>query len=178
MTRTRTCTACSTEKALTEFSKSATGKYGHRSSCKVCESARAVAWAKNNKAKKRDALRRYYAKNASKFQTYAGVKAWAKRLLKNAASSSKARALGPPSIDEAWILEQPMLCPYLGIALTPSVKKSLWQPSLDRIDNSRGYTPDNTRLTSLAWNLLRNDVSIEHALSLVSHLRAEKSAIE
>lgn len=107
----KTCTTCSLEKSLSEFSRSATGKYGHRASCKVCESARAVVWAKNNREKKRRSLRRYYAKNAAQFQTYTGVKAWQKRLLKNAALSSKTRQLEAPSIDEAWVLEQPMVCP-------------------------------------------------------------------
>jgi hypothetical protein len=81
--------------------------------------------------------------------------------------------MGTPTIDEAWILEQPMLCPYLGLDLEPSAKKSLRQPSLDRIDNSKGYTPENTRLTCLAWNLLRNDASIDEALNVVAavHLK-------
>ncbi len=171
MTQTKKCTTCNTEKWCDEFSRSATGKGGFRSSCKACASDYSAKWARNNREKKRSSLKRYYAKNAAKFSEYAGVKNWAKRLLKNASVSSKQRELEPVAIDEAWILEQDMVCPYLRLPLTPSAKKSLWQPSLDRIDNSKGYTPDNVRLTSLAWNLLRNDLSIEHALSLVSHLR-------
>lgn len=172
MSETKTCTTCNTEKAVSEFSRSQDGKLGRRSSCKACASAAAVAWAKKNREKKRDSLRRYYAKNAVKFRDYGGIKAWPKRLLKNAALSTAQRKLEPLTIDEAWILEQPMICPYTGLVLAPCANKSLWQPSLDRIDNAKGYTPENTRLTCLGWNLLRNDLSIEHALSLVSHLRA------
>lgn len=175
MTQAKTCTTCNTEKSLSSFSRSATGKHGHRAACKACESKSAVAWAKKNKEKKRASSRRYYSKNAAKAQAYSGVDAWHKRLLKNAVNSSVQRNLEPLTIDEAWILEQPRVCPYTGLDLIPSPTKSLWQPSLDRIDNAKGYTPENTRLTSLAWNLMRNDVSIEQALSCISHLRAQVS---
>lgn len=173
MTQTKTCTTCNTEKAVSDFYRHRTGKFGVAASCKVCASKASCNWAKRNKEKKRSLCRKYYSRHASKWQEYGGVKHWPKRLLKNAVNSSEARKLDAPTIDEAWILEQPMVCPYTGLVLAPSAEKSLWQPSLDRVDNTKGYTPENTRLTCLGWNLLRNDLSIEHALSLVSHLRAQ-----
>lgn len=173
MTQAKQCRTCGIEKQLEEYSKAVDTKDKRRSECKACSSVRAVEWARANREKKRASLRRYYSKNASKFKTYNGTVAWAKRLLKNADLSSKVRNLGPVTIDEAWILEQPMVCYYTQMPLVPSADKSLWQPSLDRINNAKGYTPENTRLTSLGWNLLRNDLSIERALSFVSHLRAQ-----
>lgn len=32
-------------------------------------------------------------------------------------------------------------------------------PSIDRLDNSRGYIPDNVRLVCCAFNIMRSDFS-------------------
>lgn len=65
-----------------------------------------------------------------------------------------------------------MVCPYLGIVLEPSVEsKCLRQPSLDRIDNTKGYTPENTKLTSWAWNQMRMSSRVEDVLELVNEIR-------
>jgi hypothetical protein len=39
----RTCTKCSLDRPLSEFSKAPRGKYGRKSSCKVCDAARHAA---------------------------------------------------------------------------------------------------------------------------------------
>jgi hypothetical protein len=61
----------------------------------------------------------------------------------------------------------PKRCPVLGITLkagvgggTVSVAKLESSPTLDRIDNSRGYTPDNICVISLRANNLKRDASL------------------
>lgn len=45
----RRCTKCGVDKPLPEFSKAPRGKYGHKSSCKSCDSERARANAKSRR---------------------------------------------------------------------------------------------------------------------------------
>lgn len=52
-------------------------------------------------------------------------------------------------------------CAISGVAFSTwkpaSAFRSPWVPSLDRIDPSKGYTPDNTRLVCAAVNLAMNE---------------------
>lgn len=47
--------------------------------------------------------------------------------------------------------------------------KELNRPSIDRIDNSLGYTADNIIITSLAYNVMKNQLDIK---DLVTHCKA------
>lgn len=60
----------------------------------------------------------------------------------------------------------PKTCPYLGVILTKSGGQSgkTTSPSLDRIDNRRGYTPDNIEIISNRANKLKNDATPAEAL--------------
>lgn len=58
-------------------------------------------------------------------------------------------------------IEIPDYCPVLGIKLsTQSRDKKYSAPSIDRIDNSKGYTKDNIIITSVRANLLKKDATI------------------
>jgi len=62
----------------------------------------------------------------------------------------------------------PLVCPVLGIPLIVNKGKSGAfpnSPSLDRIDNSKGYTPDNIRVMSQRANQMKGDASKEELLS-------------
>lgn len=61
------------------------------------------------------------------------------------------------------IPEIPKVCPILGIPIKENNKCSPLDssPSLDRIDNSKGYIPDNVRIISNRANRLRQDGRIE-----------------
>lgn len=100
---------------------------------------------------------------------------WAQRLLHNAGvnAANRGRGFGAPTITKAWILEQPLVCPHLGIPLIPpssdpnAGRHSPNAPSLDRIDNSKGYEPGNVRLTSWLWNRFRGNLDEGAALDLL-----------
>lgn len=56
----------------------------------------------------------------------------------------------------------PDLCPVFGTPLAPakgSVAGGPNSPSIDRLDPSKGYTPDNTRVISWRANDLKRDAS-------------------
>lgn len=62
----------------------------------------------------------------------------------------------------------PSICPVLGIPLIPlSGKFAHNSPSIDRIDNSKGYTKDNIIVVSFRANSLKKDATTEE-LKMVS----------
>lgn len=101
---------------------------------------------------------------------------WQARLIKHAADASVRRGHAQPTITVEWVKAQPLLCPYLGVHIVPSEEPySPWQPSLDRIDNDKGYEPSNVKLTCLLWNLMRNRMSVEQALEAVVQIRCHNT---
>lgn len=52
-------------------------------------------------------------------------------------------------------------CPYTGVVFSfepaQGFKRNPWGPSIDRIDSNKGYTLDNIEVTSLWWNLAKNE---------------------
>lgn len=75
----------------------------------------------------------------------------------------------------------PELCPVLGIHL--SVKRGLkargfalgHSPTLDRIDNKKGYIPGNVAVISWRANALKKDASLQELEQLVKWLREVQS---
>lgn len=59
-------------------------------------------------------------------------------------------------------LEIPKVCPVFGT--------SMETPSLDRLDNSKGYVRDNVRVISWEANRLKHRLSIEQARALVHYM--------
>lgn len=77
----------------------------------------------------------------------------------------------------------PDVCPVLGIPLFSAAgggKKPPTllgnSPSLDRIDNSKGYTPDNIRVISMRANDLKSDATLEELEAVVAYMRDCASA--
>lgn len=90
---------------------------------------------------------------------------WEYHLYRNAVGSSKRYNL-EINIDVEYIkqlfIEQDGKCYWMGIDLVPSNQiKSLWQPSLDRLDRNVGYIKGNVVLCSFFANFGRNQNSKE-----------------
>ena len=54
----------------------------------------------------------------------------------------------------------PKYCPYFGIKLSFNKQRRNSSPSLDRIDNTKGYIPSNVEVISWRANKLKNDATI------------------
>jgi hypothetical protein len=66
----------------------------------------------------------------------------------------------------------PDICPVLGILLvTDNDKNSPNSPSLDRIDNNLGYTPENICVISNRANKLKNDATIEELELILKYMK-------
>lgn len=66
----------------------------------------------------------------------------------------------------------PEICPYLKIPLTRIIGEGVqWtNASLDRIDNSKGYTKDNIEVISFKANSMKQHASIEDLRSFSTYV--------
>lgn len=65
----------------------------------------------------------------------------------------------------------PKVCPILEIEIIPGNKNNYLQsPSLDRIDNSKGYTKDNVRVISSLANTMKNCATREQLLAFCKNI--------
>lgn len=64
----------------------------------------------------------------------------------------------------------PKLCPVLG---EPIVYSSVYAPSIDRVDSSKGYTKDNIRVISKRANMLKNNATVHELESVIKYIRGE-----
>jgi hypothetical protein len=71
-------------------------------------------------------------------------------------------------------LEIPEVCPVFGIPLFfTSGGRTKNSFSLDRKDNSKGYTPENTRVISFWANQMKGDMTIEQVEALLKYMKEE-----
>lgn len=144
-----TCTKCKQTKPDTEFYNNKTMPRGKTYWCKVCTNHQNNVVQKETKAKwaaRTHQNRRLYRTNE---HLWKGAKARAKELGRDFSISP----------DDIII---PEYCPYLKIKLGFTDPNGF--PSLDRIDSSKGYTPDNIQVISLRANKLKSDATIEQMI--------------
>lgn len=74
-------------------------------------------------------------------------------------------------LDEATLVI-PEVCPYLGIPLTYIRGKGRIQSniSIDRIDNTKGYTMDNVEVVSDLANRMKQDATKEQLLTFAKNI--------
>ena len=64
----------------------------------------------------------------------------------------------------------PSVCPILCVPIE-RIRNSPYAPSIDRIDSSAGYTPDNIMVMSKRANTLKNNMTYDEAMKLAFFLR-------
>ena len=82
------------------------------------------------------------------------------------------------NLDRAFILDmferQMGLCYWFGIPMVPTAShRDPQRPSLDRLDNARGYTKDNVVLACAVANIGRSSATIERFTEFCKLLRAK-----
>lgn len=160
---------------------------GHRL-CSSCRQILPVASFPRNKAERhkckacwRAYKAAYYASHpevvVKQRETAAARKLhdWMGRLLQGSRSSAKLRGLehnfSLADIAALWEA-QAGRCHWLGIPMMPSVRlRHPLQPSLDRLDTSRGYVQGNVVLTTLLTNLGRTDTSPNDFAEVVATIK-------
>ena len=112
----------------------------------------------------REASKRCQADPVKRAAKHASTKAWKAehpehQLFKACKNSAKSRGQTCElTIEDVRNLIRPMQCSMTGVQLSwrwEGPGTNPWAPSLDRLDNSKGYTLDNVRLVCWAFNLAR-----------------------
>ncbi len=111
---------------------------------------------------------------------------WPVDLVQRARTKSKQRKHDLPTVTVDWILAQPLVCPYTGLEILPpdqdehAGEHSPLAPSLDRVDNTKGYHPGNVRLTCMIWNIFRGEMNVDDAVHLwqilIKRIRTQDSS--
>lgn len=71
-------------------------------------------------------------------------------------------------------LEVPEFCPVFGIKLSfEGGKRTAASFSLDRLDNSKGYTVENTRVVSWRANQYKGDLTIKEVEALLKYMKGK-----
>ena len=73
---------------------------------------------------------------------------------------TRARALGVPCTITKDDVIIPEVCPVFGTKLVVGGERKT-SPSLDRIDNTRGYVPGNVQVISHLANVMKNSATAE-----------------
>ena len=153
---TQICIKCKIEKKLVDFYKSPTCKIGVDTVCKCCKKQYANVWRKTDSAKLAN------KRSKVKLKTY---DLWFFAKLR-----AKKKGLEfDITIDDITI---PKLCPILGITLIKDgIKQNDNSPSIDRINNLKGYTKDNIQVISWKANNIKGIGSLEDHIKLVDYMQ-------
>lgn len=173
----RTCTSKyhigAPEIPLSEFSRDRSRKDGYHNHCKLCRREARKHWyienkeeiaerTKDNYYENHDAVKEKNRIKAKRYKEFRGV-SWA--LLQSVKSRAKKRGL-PFDLTEDD-LAIPEKCPILGIRLKQEVGvRGPDYPTVDRIDNTRGYTKDNILIISWRANNLKGTGTLEELVAL------------
>lgn len=151
----QTCVKCKIEKEEIDFYKSYTCKTGFDTVCKECKKQYAVKWRQTDNGKQANKRSKVKLKNYDLWY-FAKLRAKKKGLEFNI---------------EIIDINIPEICPILGIPLTKeNNKQSDSSPSIDRIDNSKGYVKGNIQIISWRANNIKGDGSVEEHKKVVNYM--------
>ena len=126
-----------------------------------------------NQDKLKESARKWRAKNPDKLLAY-NLTPYARLISQLNQAKRRAKEKGVEFNLTREDIKIPSHCPVLNIPLQRSVdnqgKKSDNSPSIDRIDNTKGYTKDNIRIISWKANRLKNDATLEELKLIVEYM--------
>lgn len=178
------CTKCQNLKELSDFynKKHENGKIYKSSRCKKCLNEQRTLYNQNYRSVRKDKVKTW-SKSARLKQMQDPVKHERMKLLKRENSRKNyLQVLWKRTSDRAKrnniefsITKEdviiPLRCPILGIPLFLGTKGDYKNsPSIDRVNNSKGYTKDNIRVISSLANTMKNCATEEQLLEFSKNI--------
>lgn len=166
---TRTCIRCSAVKPLEDFLRCRTSAGGRRRCCKECYARAGRERRAADPAAARAKDRAWLAANreviAARKAEDPGLHLWQQ-------AQSRARKNGIPFDLVPTDIEVPLRCPALGIPLAPGRGRAQpSSPTLDRVDNVRGYVAGNVQCISWRANAIKKNASLDELEKIVEWMR-------
>ncbi len=133
-------------------------------------------YAQNNRPKIREKMRRLYAENKEAYN--ATSLAWRKQHLDQimlADARKRAVKQGLEFNIDLFDIEIPVICPVLGIWLAYGAGgRTDASPSLDRVDNSKGYIHGNVQVISWRANSLKGNGTAEEHRKIAAYMERHR----
>lgn len=165
---TRTCKTCSEIKPVDLFSKS-------KFICKICKAINAHNWYVKNRQKIVEKASDYYYSvyTASEQRQHSTI---INAMLQGARKRAERKGIEFSLVKADIVI--PEICPVLGIKITNRFQRkkegfAFDSPSIDRKDNSKGYTKENIRIVSARANNLKNNGTLEEFKAIVRYMESE-----
>ena len=164
---TKICNRCKEPKLLSEFTKNKASKDGLQYKCRDCD----IAYQVERRNKNPEQVLEYgraYQKNRRKDYNYR------LQMLINASkqrAKNKDREHNISVEDIKKIFPEDGCCPIFGMKLefnSAGFREN--SPSIDRIDSTKGYTPDNIQIISWKANRIKGYASIQELEMLLAYL--------
>ena len=158
-TETRRCCRCKAIKAISEFHIDRSKRYGRRHHCRVCQNEYQSSYGLRHQSKIADWNRAGYKRNRLRRLFYA--------------ARARAKINGLEFSIAQSDIAIPKFCPVLN---TPIDLETIGQtpnsPSVDRIDNAKGYIPGNVVVISWRANRLKSDSTLDELHKLIAWLES------
>lgn len=163
------CTKCKKIKTHTDFTKNPRKKNGLNSQCKKCLSTQKKQQqyhvVSNRNKKMRMAVDPVYKAHINKLKQENSRKNFTHVMLANAKRRAAAKKL--PFTIKLKDIVVPDLCPILKVPFVVGTKGDYeLTPSIDRVDNSKGYTKDNVQIITKKANSMKNSATPQELLLL------------
>jgi hypothetical protein len=174
----KTCTRCKTFKPINEFSADKTHSDGYRTICKTCISKYMSDYMTKNantiSVKRKTRYQKNRKRELQKNKENRKQNGWRWNITRREKhkqnplvmmcrqAKTRARKRGLEFNISPEKLSIPSICPVLGIPLFVSSGSACYNsPTLDRIDNSKGYIDGNVVIVSFKANTIKNAASVE-----------------
>ncbi len=133
---------------------------------------RAREWSQANPTRRREIAAKWLLANGDKKRA-AQVRYRKEKPLKYLLNLARMRAKKKGLFFDITVedLSMPTTCPLLGIPIDPFSEIVDLHPSLDRIDNSKGYEKGNVMIVSHRANRIKSDATHEELALMARNLR-------
>lgn len=178
---TKICEVCHQDLSLELYSKDKSQQDGHCRKCKACTRLYHMSYYRNNRERVLQRTREHaklYLRRPSVqlHRKLYKTKYWhanpEKSLLKGALARS--RQLGLPFNLDLSDIVIPSHCPILGIELVKNYgNHKANSPTLDRLDNSKGYIKGNVKVISFKANERKRDLSVDDLERMICYMRGQ-----
>ena len=164
---TKICNSCKEPKPFTSFTKNKASPDGLQYKCRPCDVAYQAKRRLENPELRLD-YQRSYQKNRRKDYTYR------LQMLINASkqrAKNKDREHNISVEDIKNIFPEDGCCPIFGMKLefnNAGFREN--SPSIDRIDSTKGYTPDNIQIISWKANRIKGYATLQESEMLLAYL--------